>query len=41
METALDIARNDSACPLHQEDERPYRVNALYAACISCEQWEK
>jgi hypothetical protein len=34
METARDIARNDSACPLHQEEERPYRVNALYAAMV-------
>ena len=31
IETARDIARNDSACALHHDNERPYRVNALYA----------
>jgi hypothetical protein len=31
MDTALDIARNERACDLHQLEERPYFVNALYA----------
>lgn len=30
-DTALDIARKFSAWALHQDDERPYLVNALYA----------
>ena len=31
METARDMARNDSACDLHHDDALPYRTNALYA----------
>jgi hypothetical protein len=31
METARDIPRNESACVLHQDDDRPYRAKALYA----------
>lgn len=31
MDTARDSARNDSAWDLHQDEDRPYLVNALYA----------
>jgi hypothetical protein len=31
IDTALDMARKDNACDLHQLEERPCFVNALYA----------
>lgn len=31
METTLDIPRKDKACALHQPDDRPNFVKALYA----------
>jgi hypothetical protein len=31
METARESARKESACDLHQEDDLPYRMKALYA----------
>jgi len=31
METALDIPRKDKACALHQPEDRPNFVKALYA----------